>query len=111
MWTSGTSAGHRPACAALVELLCQMHRLDPGTRHADRYALVESSAGEQCRGDRRIAAKFDPSHGSENPIYTPEGGWSYQRFEQWLVCTGVSAWPRLDSGRLNVDSDAFRMMY
>jgi DNA polymerase family A len=58
-----------------------------------------------------LLRKFDPSHGSENPIYTPEGEWSYQRFEQWLVCTGVSAWPRLDSGRLNVDSDAFRMMY
>jgi hypothetical protein len=25
--------------------------------------------------------------------------------------TGVTAWPRLDSGQLNVDSDAFRMMF
>jgi len=40
------------------------------------------------------------------PIYTPEGEWSYERFEQWLIRTGVAAWPRLDSGRLNIDSDA-----
>jgi len=54
---------------------------------------------------------FDPSYGSDAPIYTPEGEWSYERFEQYLVRTGVAAWPRLDSGRLNVDSDAFRLMY
>src|SRR5262249_11018856 len=41
----------------------------------------------------------------------PEGEWSYERFEQWLIRTGVAAWPRLDSGRLNIDSDAFRLMY
>jgi hypothetical protein len=58
-----------------------------------------------------LLRRFDPSHGSEDPIYTPDGEWSYQRFEQWLVRTGVVAWPRLDSGKLNIDSDAFRMMY
>jgi len=58
-----------------------------------------------------LLRRFDPSHDSDDPIYTPEGEWSYQRFEQWLVRTGVAAWPRLDSGRLNVDSDAFRLMY
>jgi DNA polymerase family A len=58
-----------------------------------------------------LLRRFDPSHSSDDPIYTPEGEWSYQRFEQWLVRSGVAAWPRLDSGRLNVDSDAFRMMY
>jgi DNA polymerase I len=55
--------------------------------------------------------QFDPSFGSEYPIYTPDGEWSYQRFERWLIRTGVTAWPRLDSGRLNIDSDAFRLMY
>ena len=58
-----------------------------------------------------LLQRFDPSYGSDDPIYTPEGEWSYQRFEQWLVRTGVAAWPRLASGRLNVDSDAFRMMH
>jgi DNA polymerase-1 len=58
-----------------------------------------------------LLRRFDPSHGSDNPIYTPEGEWSYQRFEQWLVQAGVPAWPRLDSGRLNIDNDTFRVMY
>ena len=47
----------------------------------------------------------------EDTIYTPEGEWSYERFENWLVGTGVTAWPRLDSGRLDVGGDAFRLMY
>ena len=32
-----------------------------------------------------LLRQFDPSHGSETPIYTPEGEWSYARFERWLV--------------------------
>jgi hypothetical protein len=55
--------------------------------------------------------RFDPSHGDEDPIYTPEGNWSERRFEQWLARAGVPSWPRLDSGKLDTDSDAFRMMY
>jgi hypothetical protein len=58
-----------------------------------------------------LLRQFDPSYGSDDPIYTPEGEWSYERFERWLIRTGVVAWPRLDSGRLNIDSDAFRLMY
>jgi hypothetical protein len=57
-----------------------------------------------------LLRQFDPSHGSDDPIYTPEGEWSYARFEQYLIRAGVAAWPRLDSGRLDIDSDAFRMM-
>jgi DNA polymerase family A len=60
---------------------------------------------------RYLLARFDPSYGSEDPIYTPDGEWSYERFERWLVRTGVVAWPRLESGRLDIDSDAFRLMY
>jgi hypothetical protein len=58
-----------------------------------------------------LLRKFDPSHGDAEPIYTPEGEWSYRRFEQWLARTGVVAWPRLDSGELDIDGDAFRLMY
>ena len=58
-----------------------------------------------------LLQRFDPSYGSDNPIYTPEGEWSYERFERWLASAGVEAWPRLESGRLDIDSDAFRMMY
>jgi DNA polymerase I len=57
-----------------------------------------------------LLRRFDPSHGDDDPIYTPEGKWSYARFEQWLIRAGITAWPRLDSGRLDIDSDAFRMM-
>ena len=58
-----------------------------------------------------LIRQFDPSYGSPHPIYTPEGEWSYQRFEQYLLYAGVGAWPRLESGRLDIDSDAFRLMY
>jgi DNA polymerase-1 len=58
-----------------------------------------------------LLRKFDPSHGDDDPIYTPEGEWSYARFENWLVSAGVVAWPRLDSGRLDIDGDTFRLMY
>jgi hypothetical protein len=58
-----------------------------------------------------LLRRFDPSHGDDDPIYTPEGNWSYQRFEQWLVRAGVTAWPRLESGKLDTDGDAFRLMY
>jgi DNA polymerase-1 len=58
-----------------------------------------------------LLRRFDPSYGSEYPIYTPEGEWSYERFERWLAYTRVAAWPRLESGRLDIDSDAFRLMY
>ena len=58
-----------------------------------------------------LIARFDPSQGSEYPIYSPDGEWSGWRFEQWLVAAGITAWPRLDSGALQLDGDAFRMMY
>ena len=58
-----------------------------------------------------LLRQFDPSYGSDDPIYTPEGEWSYARFENWLVSAGVQAWPRLDSGQLDIDGDAFRLMY
>jgi hypothetical protein len=57
-----------------------------------------------------LLRQFDPSHGSDDPIYTPEGEWSYERFERYLIRAGITAWPRLESGRLDIDSDAFRMM-
>ena len=58
-----------------------------------------------------LIARFDPSQGGENPIYTLEGEFSSWRFERWLVAAGVTYWPRLESGALQLDGDAFRMMY
>jgi hypothetical protein len=58
-----------------------------------------------------LLQEFDPSHGSDDPIYTPEGEWSYRRFESHLIRVGITAWPRLDSGELDISRDAFRLMY
>ena len=58
-----------------------------------------------------LLRQFDPSYGTDNPIYTPDGDWSDARFEQWLVAIGCTAWPRLESGKLDIDGDAFRLMY
>jgi len=57
-----------------------------------------------------LLRQFDPSYGDDDPIYTPEGEWSYARFERWLLRAGITAWPRLESGTLETDGDAFRMM-
>ena len=60
---------------------------------------------------RSLIAQHDPSQGGAETIYTSEGEWSSQRFEQWLARTGIKQWPRLESGRLDIDGDAFRLMY
>jgi hypothetical protein len=57
-----------------------------------------------------LLKQFDPSYGSENPIYTPDGHFQYARFEEWLARIGVVAWPRLESGQLDLDGDAFGIM-
>ena len=59
----------------------------------------------------QLLRQFDPSHAGDDPIYSPDGEWSYMRFEQFLTTREVAAWPRLDSGQLDISSDAFRMMY
>jgi DNA polymerase I len=58
-----------------------------------------------------LLRQFDPSYGDDEPIYTREGEWSYGRFERFLIRRGVHAWPRLESGQLDTDGDAFRSMY
>jgi DNA polymerase-1 len=58
-----------------------------------------------------LLQRFDPSFGDLEAIYSPEGEWSYARFEQWLVRAGITAWPRLQSGGLDISGDAFRLMY
>jgi hypothetical protein len=58
-----------------------------------------------------LIRRFDPSQGSVESIYAADGSFSSRRFEQWLISTGIPYWPRLDSGALQLDGDAFRMMY
>jgi hypothetical protein len=60
---------------------------------------------------RSLVEHYDPSQGDDQPIYTPEGEWSYERFEWHLVRKGIRQWPRLDSGKLDISGDAFRLMY
>ena len=75
-------------------------------------ALWNLGARKQGRSSRgNCCGDYDPSHNDQDPIYSPDGKWSYERFERWLVRSGVAAWPRLKTGRLDTDSDAFRMMY
>jgi hypothetical protein len=58
-----------------------------------------------------LIARFDPSQCCEDPIYSPEGEFSSWRFEQWLISAAITYWPRLESGALELEGDAFRMMY
>jgi hypothetical protein len=58
-----------------------------------------------------LIRQFDPSYGTDTPIFSPDGEWSYERFEKWLLSVGIFAWPRHESGQLIADSDTFRAMY
>jgi hypothetical protein len=58
-----------------------------------------------------LIRRFDPGYGSENPIYSPDGEWSNDRFADWLLVAGIAEWPRLNSGALELTGDAFRLMY
>ena len=58
-----------------------------------------------------LLRRLDPSHGDDDPIYDRDGKWSYARFERWLARNSVHAWPRLESGRLDISGDAFKIMY
>jgi DNA polymerase-1 len=57
-----------------------------------------------------LLRQFDPSFDEDEPIYTADGEWSYERLERWLIRNGIYAWPRLDTGKLDTSGDAFRMM-
>ncbi len=71
------------------------------------WNLIQENKGAVIR---ELLRRFDPSYGDDQPIYTPDGEFSYARFEAWLVSSGIPFWPRLDSGALDLDSDAFRLM-
>jgi hypothetical protein len=60
---------------------------------------------------RALLQRFDPSWSEPESIYTLDGEWSDRRFEQWLVHAGITAWPRLESGKIQIDGEAFRMMH
>jgi hypothetical protein len=72
------------------------------------WNLVQENKGAVIR---ELLRRFDPSHGSDDPIFTPDGEWSDARLERWLVSIGVMAWPRTETGRPQTDGDAFKLMY
>lgn len=64
-----------------------------------------------------LIRQHDPSFGMDRKfrIYTDDGEWTYEGFANWLIedarRRGVPVtWPYLESGRLDVSSDAFKMM-
>jgi DNA polymerase I len=71
------------------------------------WNLVQKNKAAVIEALRR---QFDPSYGTDDPIYNAEGEWSYERFERWLINVGIHSWPRLESGALDISSDAFRIM-
>jgi hypothetical protein len=77
----------------------------------DLWNLVQENKAAVIRA---LIQQFDPSQNSPYPIYTPEGEWTYERFERYLAYEQsqgrVGGWLRLDSGRLDTSSDAFGIM-
>ena len=90
-------------------------RPSPGFRRAACRSTCR--CGIWCRRTRRavigaLIARFDPSQGSEYPIYSPDGEWSSWRFAHWLVERPASPNGRgWIPARSQLDGDAFRMMY
>ena len=64
-----------------------------------RYAIIDA-----------LRRRFDPSYNDDEPIFDVEGSFSYACFEAWVIRSSIPFWPRLDSGQLDLDSDAFRLM-
>jgi hypothetical protein len=56
-----------------------------------------------------LVRRFDPSYGTGERIYTDEGEFEYSRFARWLISQNLP-WPRLPSGQLDLDEDAFGLM-
>ena len=89
-----------------AKTICQIQAkgmpIDVGLWH-----LVQEN---KARVIKHLLSVFDPSYGSDEPIYNAEGEWNYERFERYLARTGVTVWPHKDSGRLDISSDAFKLM-
>ena len=58
-----------------------------------------------------LIRRFDPSQGSENPIYSPDGEWSNERFRALAGIRRHHGVAATGLRRARTDGDAFRMMY
>jgi hypothetical protein len=64
--------------------------------------------------DEIIAAlirEFDPTQGTDDPIYTADGSLSIAAFERNLPRLNIHSWPRLPSGQLDMKGDSYRLNY
>ena len=87
-------------------------RANPGARHADRHAAVEFGAGKQDRpSSASCCGSSIRATAAKTRSTPPTANGATSRFERWLVRIGCTHWPRLESGKLDIDGDAFRMMY
>jgi hypothetical protein len=73
----------------------------------ETWNLVQEHKHEVVRD---LIRRFDPSFGDDEPIFGSDGEFSYDRFEAWLVRNRAPFWPRLETGRLAVDDDSWKMM-
>ena len=107
----GFSAADVPRVLHWSNYSAEARRADPGPRHADRRAAVESGAGEQGRPSiaqllhgnsiRATAATIRSTRPMANGV---------TRASSVARQFGVTSWPRLESGQLDIDGDAFRLM-
>jgi DNA polymerase-1 len=56
-----------------------------------------------------ITGKLIEDVNSQYGVYDKEGHWSDDRFEDWLTKTEIP-WPRLEGGKLDLQSETFRSM-
>jgi hypothetical protein len=58
-----------------------------------------------------LVREFDPTQGTDDPIYDAEGSMSSAAFERNLPRLGIHSWPRLPSGKIDLKGDSFRLNY
>jgi DNA polymerase family A len=72
------------------------------------WNLVQENKAAVIEALRR---QLDPSYGTEFTIYSPELVFQNERFRQFLGSIGVTQWPHLEDGKLDLKGDIFRQHY
>ena len=103
--------GRCRARAALVELQRENHRADPGARNADRHAPLEPGAGVQGGSRPSVDASGSIRATAANTRSTARRA-SGTMSASSVACELIGvAWPRKESGRLDLEGDTFKLMY
>ena len=97
----------RPTVQALIFSFAQTANVDARSSPSPRRLPVQETQKQNRRTD--CAIRSQPGLRISDLL---SRGWILSwRFEQWLISVGITAWPRLNSGALQLDGDTFRMMY